>query len=291
MNLEEFKEIPNYSRYMISPNGEVWDKKREKLRSWTNNEGVIMVSSAFADNGKNQCINVRRMVYKCFVDDSLKPTTQVESIDGDIWNNHYSNIRPAVRSTGKRRDGFMELSVNESSDRRGIDRTARSVWKSMMDRCYNETTSNYIRYGAIGVTVCKEWHVYENFYDWFKDNYIEGFSLDKDIAVEGNKEYSPIGCSFVPLSINSLFAHPETPIVEKYKRGSYTLRCYIACKYVVFKGWSEEECLEQYNLVRQLQLEKLTYLMLEYHKSLKEKYPTTPEIDSRVLKRLCDAVT
>lgn len=290
MNLEEFKEIPNYSRYMISPNGEVWDKERKQLRSWTNNEGVIIVSSASTDSGKRQAINVRRAVYKCFVDDSLKSTTQVESIDGDIWNNHYSNIRPVVRSAGKRRDGFMELSLNESYGHRGIDIIARSVWRSMLSRCYDVSSRGYPNYGAMGVTVCKEWHVYENFYDWFKDNYIKGFSLDKDIAVEGNKEYSPTCCSFVPLSINSLFAHPETPVVEKYKRGSYTLRCYIACKYIVFKGWSEEECLEQYNIVRQLQLEKLTYLMIEYHKSLKEKYPTTPEIDSRVLKRLCDAV-
>lgn len=29
MNLEEFKEIPNYSRYMISPRGEVWDKETQ----------------------------------------------------------------------------------------------------------------------------------------------------------------------------------------------------------------------------------------------------------------------
>lgn len=134
--------------------------------------------------------------------------------------------------------------------------------------------------------MCKEWHMYENFYKWFKDNYIEGFSLDKDIAIEGNKEYSPTACAFVPQSVNSLFAHPETPVVEKYIRGTYALRCYVSCKYVVFKGWSEEECLEQYNLVRQLQLEKLIYLMLEYHKSLKGKYPTTPEIDVRVLKQL-----
>lgn len=290
MNLEEFKEIPNYSRYMISPSGEVWDKETQQLRSWINNEGVILVASAFADDGKKQAINIRRAVYRCFVDENLKSTTQLENIDGDIFNNHYSNIHPIIKSTGKRRNGFVELSLNESSSRRGINRTARSVWKSMMDRCYNQTTSNYIRYGAVGVTVCKEWHDYDSFKVWFIENYIEGFSLDKDLAIEGNKEYSPKACAFVPQSINSLFAHPEIPVVERYKKGSYTLRCYVSCKYIVFKGWSEEECLEQYNLVRQLQLEKLTYLMLKYHKCLKEKYPTTPEIDTRVLKRLCNSI-
>ena len=290
MNLEEFKEIPNYSRYMISPRGEVWDKEAQQLRSWVNNEGVIMIASAFTDNGKKQSINVRRVVYKCFVDANLKPTTQLESIDGDFMNNHYSNIRPVVKSKGKRRNGFIDLSINETSQRTGVDKKCRTVWKSMMNRCYDSSSAGYGRYGDIGVTVCEEWHTYENFRRWFKDKYIEGFSLDKDIVIEGNKEYSPTACAFVPQSINSLFAHSETPVVEKYVRGAYALRCYVSCKYAVFKGWSEEECLEQYNLVRQLQLEKLTQLMLEYHKSLKEKYPTTPEIDSRTLKRLYEAI-
>ena len=55
------------------------------------------------------------------------------------------------------------------------------------------------------VTVCEEWHNFQNFAKWFEDNYVEGFELDKDILVKGNKIYSPETCCFVPKEINSLF--------------------------------------------------------------------------------------
>lgn len=286
MNLEDFKEIPNFSRYLISPNGEVWDKETQKLRNWRNNEGVIIIPSAHSDSGKKQNISVRRVVYQVFVDENLSKRTQVESIDGNFMNNHYTNIQPVIRKEAKRRNGFLELSVDEGVSRRGLDKVVRSVWNSMMVRCYTEGSKGYERYGGVGVTVCDDWHVFENFKGWFVQNYIEGFAMDKDLIVDGNKQYCPSNCVFIPKSINSLLAHQEVPVVERYKRGSYTLRCYIAFKYVVFKGWSEEECLEQYHLVRTLQLEKLVHLMKEYHASLKLKYPTTPEIDSRVLGKL-----
>ena len=37
------------------------------------------------------------------------------------------------------------------------------TWNGMMQRCYNKNNPNYNSYGAIGVTVCKEWHNIENF--------------------------------------------------------------------------------------------------------------------------------
>lgn len=144
---------------------------------------------------------------------------------------------------------------------------------------------------AAGVVVCEEWHNFEAFLNWFKINHIEGFALDKDFLAGVNKEYSPKVCVFIPQTLNSLLAHSEVPVVEKYKRGSFTLRCYISCKYTVFKGTSEEDCLEQYHLIRKLQLEKLVWMILDYHNKLKMKYlkdnnPNSPEIDTRVIEKL-----
>ena len=286
MNLEEFKKVQNFSRYLISPSGVVFDTLMNTVRNPIENEGVIVIASCVKDTGCKQSINVRREVYKAFVDSELKQTTQVRNIDGNIWNNHFTNIEPVIRASGKRRTGFMDLSLNEDSNRRGISKTAKSIWKSMHNRCNNPNAEAYSRYGAVGVTICDEWNSFDSFFSWFKDNYIEGFALDKDFVVAGNKVYSPNTCVFIPTMLNSLLAHPETPVVEEYKRGTYTLRCYIACKYVVFKGLSEEDCLEQYHLTRQLQLEKLVFLMNQYHNSLKLKYPTTPQIDGRVINKL-----
>lgn len=58
------------------------------------------------------------------------------------------------------------------------------------------------------VTVCEEWHDYQNFHKWYQEHYYELDSdrvdLDKDILVRDNKVYSPETCRFVPVSINLL---------------------------------------------------------------------------------------
>lgn len=38
------------------------------------------------------------------------------------------------------------------------------VYRAMHNRCYNETFKQYKDYGGRGITVCKRWHVFENFY-------------------------------------------------------------------------------------------------------------------------------
>lgn len=39
-----------------------------------------------------------------------------------------------------------------------------SIWRSMMQRCYDVNSQAYARYGARGITVCDAWHNFETFY-------------------------------------------------------------------------------------------------------------------------------
>lgn len=55
-----------------------------------------------------------------------------------------------------------------------------TVWHDMMRRCYNKNSSEYKRYGAIGVKVSKEWHNVKTFIDDMSHTFKEGLSLDKD---------------------------------------------------------------------------------------------------------------
>ncbi len=90
------------------------------------------------------------------------------------------------------------------------------TWRSMFSRCYDEKfherQPNYK-----DVTVCEEWHNFQNFAKWMENNYnpeiMQGWHLDKDILVKGNKVYSPETCDFVPKEINSLL------ILGKRNRG------------------------------------------------------------------------
>ena len=78
------------------------------------------------------------------------------------------------------------------------------LWNNMINRCYNEKSliksPNYMKCG-----VDERWKYLSAFKEWC-NNQIgfeqEGWALDKDILVKGNKVYSPETCCFVPVEIN-----------------------------------------------------------------------------------------
>lgn len=76
-------------------------------------------------------------------------------------------------------------------------------WNHMLTRCYSAKSQiNHPTY--IGCSVSEEWLHFSNFKKFYDANYREGFHLDKDILVEGNKIYSPETCVFLPPYLNNL---------------------------------------------------------------------------------------
>lgn len=85
------------------------------------------------------------------------------------------------------------------------------AWRSMLQRCYDK---RYKGKESVykDVTCCKEWLLFENFYEWLHsqenfDKWLnnEKWAVDKDILVKGNKIYSPETCCLVSQNVNSLF--------------------------------------------------------------------------------------
>jgi len=109
---------------------------------------------------------------------------------------------------------------------KGKHTKAYTVWHGMIERGYciklKEKRPTYKN-----VTVCKEWHNFQNFAEWYEENWkshMTGWHLDKDILVRGNKVYSPTTCRFVPPIINTLL------ISCLSKRGEYPIGVYKAAK-------------------------------------------------------------
>ena len=83
------------------------------------------------------------------------------------------------------------------------------IWKSMMARCYSSKYQNkYPTYK--NVVVCRAWHNYQIFAEWFEENYIEGYELDKDILSGNQKIYSPETCCFIPKKLNKFMANIQS---------------------------------------------------------------------------------
>lgn len=94
----------------------------------------------------------------------------------------------------------------ESTSLHGNHTVAYSIWKRVLRRCYDK---KYLEKNPTykGCTVCDEWLYFSNFKKWFEDRsngYRDGYHLDKDILIKGNKVYSSDTCCFVPPEINTL---------------------------------------------------------------------------------------
>lgn len=125
------------------------------------------------------------------------------------------------------KDGILDIDFSCSKDE--ITTRAYKIFNAMFRRC-NSPVGEKHNPAYKECSVCDEWHYFSNFKKWFDDNYIEGYALDKDILVKGNKVYSPSTCCFVPIEINSLLTnrrnHRNGLIgTWKTKRGTFMAHC------------------------------------------------------------------
>ena len=130
-----------------------------------------------------------------------------------------------------------------------------NIWYNMMERCYNPKCDSHFKYGAIGVSVCIEWHDYQIFAKWAEIHYLPGHDLDKDIKGNGML-YSPDTCSFVTRQANNEKAvsrtytlkSPAGEVVEIYNLEEYCrntnlhaqhMRAVFNGKRKSHKGWTK----------------------------------------------------
>jgi len=146
-------------------------------------------------------------------------------------------------------------------------------WSSMLQRCYDEKWKEASPTYK-DVIVCEEWHNFQVFSEWFYKNYVEGWQLDKDILVKGNKIYSPQTCCFVPAEINLQFTkRTNKPSQTIKKRGkSFEVRVSINNKNTTIGTFkTEEEAKESFIKAR---TEVLNNLIKKHKNQLSDRVYT-----------------
>lgn len=284
IGLSKYKPIPDYSRYLVSEDGEVWDSKNCTYVAQMNNNGYMSVNIDYG--GKRALEKVHRLVYKAHIGELGHRVILIHK-DGDKSNNHFTNIEVKGKKVESRasQQKYLELTLHPTNTFKSPYETARAVWYGMMTRCYDGKNVNYQMYGGRGVYVCEEWKDKETFVQWYLSNSIEGWAMDKDILDSSNLVYAPDTCVFIPRGLNSIVANVGSPKITRTRKG-YSLRTSIACGSMVFKGDTEQECVEQLILVRKLQLEKMLWLMEDYV----SKIPNSPQIDPRVIQKIKEMI-
>jgi hypothetical protein len=134
------------------------------------------------------------------------------------------------------------------------------TWKGMLERCYSSAFHlNNPSYEDC--FVCEEWLNFQNFAKWFEENYIEGFELDKDILVKGNREYGPNTCCFVSFYINTLIlkckkSRGDLPIGVHKHGSNFRTRLNIGNKQIKQLGTysTPEKAFDAYKTAKELQI-------------------------------------
>ena len=96
------------------------------------------------------------------------------------------------------------------------------LWVDMLRRCYSDNfKKKHLTYQ--GCEVSENFKSYEYFYEWCNqqvgfDN--DGWQLDKDLLIKGNKVYSESTCVFIPQEINKILVKREA------SRGEYLIGVY-----------------------------------------------------------------
>ena len=106
------------------------------------------------------------------------------------------------------------------------------LWNSLLLRCYNP--KHHKRQPTyIGCTTSENFKNYSYFHDWCQNQIgfnQEGYQLDKDLILKGNKLYSEDTCLFIPSELNTLLINRRLdrgnlPIGVSAHQGRFRVRC------------------------------------------------------------------
>ena len=156
-------------------------------------EGAVFKTNNYGDVEVTEYIDSHNITVKFLNTGAIKNTTAYALTTGILKDSE-------VHATHKY--GVMDI-PNELQKGKPKPREY-SIWNGIRQRCYNENNrDNLMSYK--GIKMSDNFKLYSYFKEWchkqigFNE---DGWHLDKDILVKGNKVYSEDTCCFVPPEIN-----------------------------------------------------------------------------------------
>ena len=194
------KEVPTPKDFKI---GEIFSTKSFGKLEVVSFKSALEVKVKFQDTGSVICARAEH-IRNGQVRDPYKPTVYGVGIVGNV----------KTKFDGKNTQVY-------------------NTWYNMLSRGYcKRLHQKYPSY--TDVSVCEDWLYLEKFKTWFDENYQEGYHLDKDLLVKGNRVYSPETSIFIPQRLNGLLIQNKSlrvddlPLGISFNKssGKYISRCH-----------------------------------------------------------------
>lgn len=193
---EQWKEIEGFSRYKVSPDGEVLDTKTNKLvaKQLTGKPQYYYVN-VNRDDGKRKLKRVHRFVAEAYVEGRSEEFNIVDHIDRDKFNNHYTNLRWVDHSGNQRnKEGNIYIfseAVKDYSQRYenpevAYTYLAKCLLEGMSDQEVVDKYQEHLDYGLKRIVV--EWEGVETYLvdlctTYRKDYKVVANRLGQDIPI------------------------------------------------------------------------------------------------------------
>ena len=233
--------------------------------------GKVFSTKNFGDLVVTKYINSRTVHVK-FIDTGYETATELKHIRTGQVKDRW---KPSVFGVGV--IGELPISHGGKHDKEYV------FWKGILERCYDEKYhSKYPTYKDCCVS--EDFKYYPYFKGWCNKQIgfdQDGWHLDKDILVKGNKAYSEDTCCFVPSAINNLFvksnsSRGDLPIGVSFDKDSQKYRPHLSMNGKVShlkRVDTVEEAFSMYKHIKE-----------GYIKDIAEKYKG--QIDKRVYQAL-----
>ena len=166
-----------------------------------------------------------------------------------------TSVRLVQVKSGKVKDPYLPsvygvgiLGTKYPSKINGVLTKEYMLWCSMLKRCYSDTCKKE-QPTYEGCEVSDKLKSYEYFYEWCHKQVgfnNQGWHLDKDLLIKGNKVYSENTCVFIPAEVNTLLVK-STASRGKHLIGVCWSNAHRAFKAQVSKSKGKREHLGFFN--------------------------------------------
>lgn len=142
-----YKEIPNSPGYYIDPYGNVYNSKYIKLKTFIKSDGYLRISLPSLKHNKRVNFSIHILVADVYLNRDPISTLQVDHVDGNKLNNHYTNLELVTNTVNVNRAHNMGLYTYDLSVTM-LDKITKetTVFRSLRELArYLEVSVNYIK--------------------------------------------------------------------------------------------------------------------------------------------------